>query len=161
MFAEIQAALGSARVLSDLLKSAKELADFNQAAATAAELNIKLMAVMEVALAGQEKQAALTRRIGELEEALVKAEGRKAEAERYQLHAFGPTGALAYAVKPGMERGEPPHYLCAACMDQGKTSKLQPFRRISLRCPQCSGVIQTDHAAPVSPVVRIRRLRDW
>ena len=68
--------------------------------------------------------------------------------ERYALFEF-PTGALAYAIKPGMEQGQPLHYLCTSCVDKKQKSTLQPRGRV-LRCTVCKIDIAIKHAEPLN-----------
>jgi len=105
-------------------------------------------------LASQEKQAALAERVRELEKQIAEIEDWKSQIQRYALMQFQ-TGALAYALQPGMENGEPLHYLCTACVDKKKKTTLQPIGR-HLYCPECKIKIAIQPAPPVG-VVQSRR----
>lgn len=156
MYAEISAAIQSAKVMADLIKTARSLANYNELVAAVSEVNSKLMEATAVALASQEKQSSLAGRVAELEAELLQLRQQQQQTNRYQLHEFPITGALAYRIKLGSEEGEPLHYLCAACMDQGEMSKLQPFNgKRSLRCCRCKVII---HVEPDPPHTRRRML---
>ena len=45
------------------------------------------------------------------------------QKERYQLKELAP-GVFVYALKPGMEGGEPPHQICQTCYQRGKRAIL-------------------------------------
>ena len=70
MYAEISAAIQSARALGELVKAAHGLANYNEFITAISEVNTKLMDATAIALAGQEKQSALANRITELENQL-------------------------------------------------------------------------------------------
>jgi hypothetical protein len=150
MYAEFQSAIQGVKTLSELLKAAQHLSNYNELVAAVSEVNAKLLAAQNVALASQEKQTALAERVRELEEKVAQSEGYKTQLDRFQLHAFKDTGALAYTLKPGMERGEPPHYLCAACVDKRQISKLQPIGH-TLKCPSCGLSIEKEQSPPWRP----------
>ena len=69
------------------------------------------------ALSAYEAQASQAARLRELEKEILELKDWKGEAERYRLGEIGP-GLLAFSLKPGMERGEPPHHLCANCYNK-------------------------------------------
>jgi len=139
MYAEISAAIASLKALIEIVNASKELRDSSELSAAVSEVNIKLLHVSGVALAGQEKEAALSKRITELENQLREIENFESEAARYVLHELTP-GLFAYAVKPEHERGEPPHMLCANCMAQRQKSILQRSNR-RYDCHKCKSSI--------------------
>jgi len=133
MYAEISAAIQSAKALGELVKAAHGLANYNEFVTAVYEVNAKLMDATAVALASQEKQSSLVNRVAELENELREIKHIEADLQRYQLTGF-PFGGYAYSIKPGMDNGEPHHYLCATCMNQRKKSILQPSGQGFLRC---------------------------
>lgn len=142
MYAEITAAITSARALTELLKSAQSLTNYNELVAAVSNVNAKLIDAQGIALASQEKQAVLSDRVRDLEAKVAQAEDWKSQIERYELVQF-PTGALAYAPKGGVQHGQAPHYLCAACVDKRTNSILQPVgREFFLYCHGCKLKIQ-------------------
>ena len=147
MYAEISAAIASAKTALDIAKAANGLANYNELVAAVSEVNAKLIQATTVALASLEKQSALTSEIGELKGRLREVEDWEGQMRRYSLHEF-PTKALAYALKSGMEEGQPVHYLCTACVDKKKKTTLQPNGRL-LHCPECKTNIATQSAPPV------------
>lgn len=140
MFSEITAAITSAKAALDIAKASHGLTNYNELVAAVYEVNAKLLDATAVALASQEKQASLASEVADLKEKLREIENWEGQMNRYVLHAF-PTGALAYAVQPGMEQGQPLHYLCASCVDKKQKSTLQPQDRV-LRCSVCKTEIE-------------------
>ena len=148
MFAEISAAVTSAKTALDIAKAAHGLSNYNELVAAVSEVNAKLMDATVVALASLEKQSLLASEVSDLKESMRKIENWESQMKRYSLHAF-PTGALAHALQPGMENGEPMHYLCTACVDKKKKTTLQPNGR-ALHCPECNTNIYTQESPPLN-----------
>ena len=146
MIAEISAAVSSAKIALDIAKAAHGLANYNELVSAVSEVNIKLMAVTTVALAGQEKQSALAAEVADLKEKLRQVEDWESQIQRYSLQTF-PTGALAYGLKPDMSSGQPAHYICTTCVDQKKKTTLQPKGR-SLHCSVCNKSILMQDPSP-------------
>ena len=147
MYAEISAAIQSTKALGELLRAAHGLANYHEFVAAVYEIDTKLMEATAVALASQEKQSSLANRVAELENELRELKTFESESLRYQLTKFA-FGGYVYSLKPGMERGEPLHYLCASCMNQRKKSILQPIGEAFLRCSLCHEEIQISHISP-------------
>jgi Zn finger protein HypA/HybF involved in hydrogenase expression len=146
MFAEISAAIQSTKALSDLLKAAKTLSNYNEVTAAVAEVNLRLMDATAVALASQETQTRLTARITELENELAKIQDWEKEASRYDLKEID-KGAFVYTLKPGATNGEPDHWLCTNCFAKKEKSILQ-LDNVSVAghhylCPNCKAEIWT------------------
>ena len=150
MYAEISAAIQSAKALGELVKATHGLANYNEFVAAVYEVNAKFMDATAVALASQEKQSSLATRVAELENELREIKQIEADLQRYQLTRFA-FGGYACSIKPGMENREPSHYLCATCMNQRKKSILQPTGEAFLRCGVCHEEIQISHTS--SPTV--------
>jgi hypothetical protein len=146
MYAEISAAIASAKTALDIAKAANSLSNYNELVSAVSEVNTKLMEATTVALKSLEKQTALTGEIAELKEKLRVVEDWEEQMQRYRLQSF-PTGALAYSLKLGMEQGQPMHYLCTSCVDQKKRTTLQPKER-SLYCSVCNKSILIQDPPP-------------
>jgi len=142
MYAEIVAAIQSTKTAIDLVKAANGLANYSELLTAVTAVQEKLTDAIASELASQEKQALLAERVRELENKLREIEDWESQMKRYQLHKF-PTGALAYALQPGMEQGQPLHYLCASCVDKKQKSTLQPHGRL-LRCTVCKTDIRIE-----------------
>lgn len=103
------------------------------------------MSATAVALASQEKQASLANEIAELKDKLRKLEHFEREAERYELERL-PFDGFVFSLKKGMENGQPQHYLCAACMNRGEITIMQPEGEVFVACPFNHGRIQVKSA---------------
>ncbi|WP_260928202.1 hypothetical protein [Novosphingobium sp. 9] len=124
MLAELSAALGSLKAMSDIVKGLN--ASFTEAKLNEVKLDFQraLIEATQALANAQASEAAAAARIRDLEDQIVKLKDWSAEKERYALHDIG-RGAFAYVPKLGMENAEPPHWLCVNCFDHGRKSALQ------------------------------------
>ena len=148
MYSEITAAIQSTKTAIELVKAAHGLSNYSELLTAVTAVQIKLTDAIASELASQEKQAALAQRVRELEKQIAEIEDWKSQIQRYALFQL-PTGALAYALKPGQENGEPMHYLCTACVDKKKKTTLQLSGRF-LHCPECNSKIATRETPPIN-----------
>jgi hypothetical protein len=150
-FIVFNAVAQSGRVLWDLVMANKQLAENRELVTAVSEVNSKLIGAQSVALEAQQEQAALAQRVHELEQKIMTLENWEREAERYELTAIA-SEVFAHCLKPGMEQGEPPHYLCANCYGDHKKSILQSdnsdgkMARTNLVCLRCKGSIMIPHS---------------
>jgi hypothetical protein len=100
MYAEIVAAIQSAKAAADIARAATSLSNYNELVAAISEVNSKLMEATAVALSSQEKHSALLTQISELSAELASLKDLAKRTSRYNLHAF-PTGALVHALCEG------------------------------------------------------------
>lgn len=124
MLTEISAGLNSLKAAKDILQALNGIQSANAVNEVKFNLQSHLLDAQQGLFAAQEAQAALTSRIRELEQRIVEMKDWEAEKGRYQLHDIG-RGAMAYVVKPGMENGEPAHWLCVKCFSHGQKSFMQ------------------------------------
>lgn len=134
------------------LKGAFDLAQSIGTGLTQAALNDLKIALQNKILEGQraafdlqQDHAAMLERERNLEAEIARLKDWSAERERYSLHRYYP-GVVAYALKPGMERGEPPVKLCANCYTRGEKSFLQATAELANRerihrCDTCGSKV--------------------
>lgn len=124
MLAEITAGLSSLKAATDIIKglnAANTQASINE---IKIGLQERVFEAREALAAAQDAQATALHRISELEQEIVQLKDWESEKQRYQLYAIGGR-AFAYVPKPGMENGEPSHWLCTNCFSRGQKSFLQ------------------------------------
>ena len=148
MYAEIVAAIKGTKTAIDLVKATNGLSNYSELLGAVTAVQMKLTDAVSAALASQEKQAALAERVRELEKQVAEVEDWRNQISRYSLFQF-PAGALAYALKTGLEDGQPMHYLCTSCVDKKQISTLQPHGRLLL-CTVCKTDIATQSAPPLN-----------
>ncbi|MES2667907.1 MAG: hypothetical protein V4712_17620 [Pseudomonadota bacterium] len=132
----IKDAFGLAKTIRDAVRSPTEPVDRLQITALVGELSQKL-ADAQIA------QLELVNLLMETEAALKAAKQKQDEAGRYELTPL-PMGGFVLALKQGDPKGEPFHYLCQPCADEGKKRILQPMGRstYALECPTCKQVVR-------------------
>lgn len=155
---EFSAAIQSVKVLGDILKSAHELKDSTALISAVNEVQGKLTVAYEAVCNSLEKRRSLEQHTAELEKELNEIKDWKAEAERYRLTEIC-SGVFAFAIKLGMENGEPPHNICAACHSKRQKGYLQRTKfdgnGMHYKCDRCGSEI-LDHSKQKSypsPVV--------
>lgn len=147
MVIEINAAIQSVLALSRMVQVGYEVRNANEINAAVAETFSKLTTAWSAALEAQEKQATLAKRVGELEKEIAELKNWDREAERYELCSII-MGFSTYRLKPGVEQGEPTHYLCAHCYSERKKSILQfsipAGYSCHAECPRCMNKFMLD-----------------
>lgn len=141
MIAEINAGLGSLKAAKDMIQALNGM----QTAAAINDVKLSLQGhlldAQQGLFAAQEAQSAATEHIAALEQEIVQLKNWEAEKKRYELKDTG-QGSLAYALKESVETGEPPHWICPQCYEDGKRSILKhetlPVGRAeTLVCHRC------------------------
>jgi hypothetical protein len=148
-------ALSGFSAFSALVGMARGLKDMNDAVVR----NEAVYALTEKLLDAQQQYTTLAQKVSELETQLAAYETWEREKERYELKPHGHRGALAYALKEGVEPSEPAHSICPDCYQQRKKSIVQNVHHVvgfaeSLECHVCGweaytkGHKRVEHVAP-------------
>jgi len=124
MIAEIQAGMGGTKALFEIAKGLQALKTETAINQAVIDIQRHALEAQQGLAAARDAEAASARRIAELEQEIMRLKDWSAEKQRYHLIDAW-RGAVAYMPKPGMESGEPPHWLCANCFNQGRKSFLQ------------------------------------
>lgn len=135
----IASATSSLKAAGDIAHAMLKLRDVAQVQEKTVELTAQIIAAHQSALQAQGAQATLIARVDELEKQVVEFENWEAQKQRYRLEQIEPAG-FAYALKPGMDDGEPPHKVCANCYEHRRRSILQrkdTRGELFLFCPSC------------------------
>ncbi len=112
MISELIASPSIFKTLFDMAKGLENISD-------AAARNRAVVELLENISSAEMQQAALIKRMADLEKEIGRLKNWEAEKKRYQLADVG-LGARAYTLKPGMENGETPHEICAHCYQNGR-----------------------------------------
>jgi hypothetical protein len=131
---EAIAGLGAIKTAFDM---AKALENIHEAVAR----DRAVIDLQKEILNAQQAQFVLVERVQDLEKQVAAFERWDAEKQRYKMTDFG-GGTIAYALKQGMENGEPPHNLCSACYQHRKKGILQPtginsYHQQMMKCAEC------------------------
>lgn len=138
MFSEVKAAVDSVKVLADILKASKDMANYNEVASAISELNSKLFKATESALAGQAKISLLLDQVRLLEEEIVKRENWEGNSKNYTLQAVGFYKMhFVQVYKPLVQPSKVRHWACVKCFEERKVHILSANDRYSYECPNC------------------------
>lgn len=150
MIAEIQAGVAGTKAALDIAKgifALKSEVERNQAVI---DIQRHVLEAQSALGAAEREYAASLKRIDALEAEIVRIKDWSAEMERYEARDVF-RGAIAYVMKPGMENGEEPHYLCANCFTNKRKSFLQlkggMGDNTKYGCDACQGFITISHRA--------------
>ena len=140
MIPELLGATQSVQALASLLKSANGLSNYNEILLAVSEVNTKLMNANAVALAAQEQQSLLAKKLRDKEaqlEALILWEKDAELLEQVEVAQ----GVFAYMKKDRRGPFQPQPKYCANCYFSNRPSLLQesrePNRYIGLNCHLC------------------------
>jgi hypothetical protein len=142
MAGEVAALFASLKGATDIIGGMVAARDLHKFSGDLIELQNKIIAANIGASALQDQVSTLKDQKRDLEDKLREFEGWQRDADRYALKDFG-SNTYAYALKPGMEAGEPSHYLCANCFPKRQKSILQRVTPDGFyQCHNCSNGYQ-------------------
>jgi hypothetical protein len=137
--------IGKLKAAYDLAKDLVNLHDATVRQGKVAELQRQILDAQESALDANQERATLMETITELKGKVAQLEAWNTEKERYKKVEVA-KGLIAYALKEGMESGEPVHYACTDCYSDNRISILKsetvvPGRYPVLSCHRCGSVL--------------------
>lgn len=148
--------LGLIALFGDLVKALKSIKGISNSV----EIGRHVSEAYDLVIAGQvaaaqsnNQKAALAEEIRELKEELTTLKAWAAQKQRYHL-ATTEAGAMVYALKTSMSEGQPAHYVCTRCYEDGKCRVLQiaPSKRNSQAyafvCPVCASEAMNGYSGP-------------
>ncbi len=146
--ATISAGLQSLKAAFDIGKALTNLSISAEIKSRIIEMNGKILAAQESAIASRDYQSALLKQIGDLEKHIAELEAWDAEKQKYELinirdekttKNFGP--AFARALKADAGTSEPSHLVCPDCYEKREKTILQEESRAGnirvLFCQRC------------------------
>lgn len=149
MIAEGAAAFGSLKVAIDLAKGVQSLQTSTAVNQAISEILNALVDARSDALDAVQTEAALLKRIDNLEAEVARLKAWEGGKDRYKLKRFRP-GVLAYEFQHALHPEEPPHCLCAACFDRTQKGRLQATAELDsgMRVHRCDSCGQTTPLGP-------------
>jgi hypothetical protein len=149
--AAISGAIQSLKSAFEIGKAILDLSVSAQIQSRIMDINSKILAAQESAVASRDYQSTLLQRVDDLEKRIAEFEAWDAEADTYVLtdlrNPGDPRGSiLAYAPKQGTHTSERAHHLCAKCYQDRHKSILQretrhPYLAEVLVCHHCGSDI--------------------
>lgn len=120
----IQGAVSSLKTAGDIAKGFLQLKSLAELQGRVIELQSAILSAQTNALAAQSDQFAMLEEMRALKAEIAQVKAWEAYKQRYQL--VSPfQGTAVYALRKSMSDGEPPHYICTNCYENGKRSILQ------------------------------------
>jgi hypothetical protein len=138
-FQAVASTLVGLKAAGDLVKALLDVQGAIKEQGKVFELQRIILAAHQSALAAQEAQASLLKRINELEQQIADFETWESDKQHYQLEDVG-NGSLAYVLKEEPGSADQIHKICANCYQHRQKSILQPLTRSMskfLFCPSC------------------------
>lgn len=161
MITSIAAALSAIENAKKLAKDINDLSRTAERQEMLVDFNAQILDAQRALFQVRAEYEELAKIKGELERKLLEKEDWNRQAARYELKELA-SGVLVYAVKPGMEAGEPFHYACPHCMQKQQRSilSLPGPGWGKYVCHQCSyeAVFQAPTIMPVAVRRRSREL---
>lgn len=150
----IQGTITGLKTASDIAKGFLELKSIADVQGKVIELQSAILTAQSSALAANSDQAAMVEQIRTLKEEIASVKAWETQKQRYKLTPpWG--GAVVYALKESMANGEPPHWICTSCYENGKKSILNQIQSkehwFLLVCPVCKSQIQSPWRNAASP----------
>ncbi|MEF8708269.1 MAG: hypothetical protein V5B38_05035 [Candidatus Accumulibacter propinquus] len=143
----IQGTISGLRFASDIAKSFLELKSISDVQGKVIELQSAILSAQSSALASHSEQASMVEEIRTLKEEIARVKAWETQKNRYALKRPW-DGATVYALKESMSNGEPAHWICAHCYENGKRSILQyrpGLRSFSEYACPCGAIIHSQH----------------
>lgn len=119
----IQGTISGLKIAGDIAKSFLELKSISDVQAKVIELQSAILSAQGSALSANADQAAMVEEIRALKEEISRVKAWETKKQRYKLHTPW-AGAVVYALKESMSQGEPPHWICTQCYENGRPSIL-------------------------------------
>ena len=136
----IAAAISGLKTIGEIVNSILDAKTSNAINAAVSEVQSHLISVQREALTANSEQFAMIEEIRNLKEKIAEMEAWGAEKQRYHLTSPWP-GTVVYSLKESLSNGEPPHWICTNCYNDGMKSILTQQQDgnsvVSFLCPKC------------------------
>jgi hypothetical protein len=142
----IQGAIAGLKTAADIAIGLGKLHTMTEVQAKAIELQQIILSAQSSALSAQSEQFSFLEQIRALKEEVASVKAWETEKQRYKLSSPW-EGAVTYTLKESMANGEPAHWICTSCYENGRKSILNPVKGKDtwylLICPVCNSQIQS------------------
>ena len=142
----IQGAITGLKTASDIVIGLGKLNTLAQVQEKSVELGQVIVAAQSATLSAYADQAAMIEEVRALKEEIVRVKAWETQKQRYKLTPLWDGPVVVYALKESMSEGEPPHWICTKCYEDGKRMILQPKSKDTyalLVCPTCKAEIHS------------------
>jgi hypothetical protein len=137
----ITGTISGLKTASDITKSLLEIKKINDIAEKVTELQSVILSAQSSAIEANSAQFAMIEEMRTLKEEMARMKAWDIEKQRYNLTSPWP-GTVVYSLKESMSAGEPPHWICTNCYNDGAKSILIQQQEgnsiVSFSCPKCN-----------------------
>lgn len=144
----IQGTISGLKVAGDLAKGMLELKSLSDVQGKVIELQSAILSAQSNALSANADQASMVEEIRALKEEVARVKAWETQKQRYKLYSPW-AGSVVYSLKESVSQGEPPHWICAQCYENGKRSILQHRAReggwATYVCGSCKSEVHSSH----------------
>lgn len=145
------AAAGGLKTAGELVTGIVKAKNQSDVTAKAIELQSVIIGLQSSIFDTRDALSSLQEENRQLKESAMRREHFGSDMARYALTPIRP-GSVAYALKQSMSNGEPPHYICANCYQNGKKVTLScgAYKELwyAFICPTCKVAIATGYRGP-------------
>ena len=151
----IQSAITGLKTASDIAIGLGKLNTLAQVQEKSFELGQIIVAAQAATFSAQSAQSSMVEEIRALKEEIASVKAWETQKQRYKL-ANPWDGAVVYSLKESMANGEPAHWICTSCYEDGRKSILNQIKTkdnwFLLVCPVCNSQIQSPWRNAAHPV---------
>jgi hypothetical protein len=150
----IPSVISGLKVAGDMAKGLLELKSITDVQSKVIDLQSAILSAQSSALAANADQFALAEEVRGLKAEIASMKAWEAEKQRYKLYSPY-DGVVVYALTETMASGEPAHWICTSCYQQGKKSLLNLAggshgEKTTFDCPKCKSQVLTPFRGPVT-----------
>lgn len=149
----IQGTVTGLKAAFDIAKGMADLKTMSEVQGKVIELQQVIMSAQSSAIAANAEQYAAAEELRRLKEELDRSKKWEVEKARYTLFQTDRAGLVMALKKSEASDGEPAHFLCGHCYDNGKKAMLNNTPNAAgftlWRCPSCKTEIPTGYRGGV------------
>ena len=153
--AMIQGTIAGLKLAGDIAKGFMELKSMADVQGKVIELQSAILSAQSSALSANSDQAAMIDKVRALKEEIARVKAWESQKQRYALQAIWEDVAVVYALKASMSEGEPAHWICTKCYEDGIRMILQPRQtkdgHAFLACPSCNSELHNRYRHTGAP----------
>lgn len=157
-FASVQSAVGSLKISFDMTNKFLEMKSVGEAQGLVIALQREILAAQNSAFGAQTDLMKMATEVQNLKSEIARMRAWDEQKQGYSLVRIF-AGSFAYALKEECSNGEPPHWICTNCYENGVKSILAPrqgpgdrgMRVFRFACPRCKADIQSPFTNASTP----------
>ena len=149
----IQATLSGLKAAGEIAKGILALKSMTEVQGKVIELQSAILSAQSTALSAMGEHQVVLDENRKLKEELERVAAWSQQKRRYRLVSPW-EGGLVYALRSQENHGEPAHWICTKCYEDGRRSILNPIHRpaewVRYACPICKSEVISPWKSPVA-----------